>query len=229
MTEIAAATTYKRVTPEVRAAYLSALAQTGSHPAACRAIGFARRTIASHLETHADFREAADDAMSQFAATLLAEAKRRAVEGVDKTVWHGGEPVGTERRYSDRLLLALLEKLGPDEFRAPSRSIVEHTGTVQHSHAHVSLHQSAMLARMPVPARLEFYRACIVHEALTGALSHGAAVQRIGDLVAEAQTHGVEIDGIEIAREARIGKFAELPRPDAIEAEFEEIEVPSFL
>lgn len=227
MTQATAATNYKRVTPEVRAAYLSALAQSGSHPTACRAIGFSRRTIASHLESHPEFRESADDAMSEFAATLLAEAKRRAVEGVDKTVWHGGEAVGTERRYSDRLLLALLEKLGPDEFRAPSRSIIEHTGTVQH--AHVSLDQNAMLARMSVPARLEYYRAFIVHEVLSGALPHGAAVQRIGDLVAEAQTLGIEIDGMEIAREARIGTFAELPKPESLYAEFEEIEVPSFL
>jgi len=238
MTEQQPATTRKRVNSDARAAYLAVIETTGSHPAACKAIGYSRRTMASHIEAHPDFAEEVEDSKAVYAATLLAEAHRRSVDGLPgELVLHEGAPVRdpenpTEylrkpRRYSDKLLALMLERVGPEAFRAPSRSIVEH----KHAHAHVVVDQSAMLARMSVPARLEYYRASVVQDTLSGALSHGAAVQRIGDLVAEAQRHGVEMDGIEIAREARIGKFAELPTPGPVDAEFEEVdeECPNFL
>jgi hypothetical protein len=232
----------KRVTADARAAYLAVIETTGSHPAACKAIGYSRRTMASHIEAHPDFAEDVADAKAVYAAVLLDEAHRRAVEGLPgEFVMHEGAPVRDPenpstylrkpRRYSDKLLALMLERVGPETFRAPTKTIVEHTGTVRHAHAHLSLDQ-AMLARMPVEARLQFYRASLIHDSLSGALTPGAAVQRIAELVGEAQSHGIDIDGMEIAREARIGKFAELPAPEAIDGETVEVEddeIPNFL
>lgn len=229
----------KKVTAATRAAYLAELARSGSHPAACKAIGYSRRTMASHIESHNDFAEEVEDAKALFASKLLEEATRRAVTGLEgELVLHEGAPVRDPenpseylrkpRRYSDKLLALMLSRVGPDSFRAPTKVEHTHTGIVAHV---VAVNQSAMLARMSVSARLEYYSAEIVQSVLTGALPHSAAVRRIAELVGEAQANGIELDGLAIAKEARLGKFAELPAP-AIDAEFEDVgdeECPNFL
>ncbi|CAN0502903.1 unnamed protein product, partial [Discosporangium mesarthrocarpum] len=41
----------------------------------------------------------------------------RAYHGVEETVWHRGEAVGTRRRYSDQLLMFLLRAHQPEVYR----------------------------------------------------------------------------------------------------------------
>lgn len=82
--------------------------------AAARAIKRNPRTIYRHLESDAEFRAAFEDTKSMVGDIAYAEAIRRAVDGVDKPVYQGGECVGYIREYSDTLLARLLEATRPE-------------------------------------------------------------------------------------------------------------------
>ena len=58
-----------------------------------------------------------DHAREEAADTLEAEARRRAIEGVEEPVFHKGQRVGTVRKYSDLLLIFLLKGVRPQKFR----------------------------------------------------------------------------------------------------------------
>ena len=58
-----------------------------------------------------------DHAREGAADTLEAEARRRAIEGVEEPVFHKGEQVGTLRKYSDVLLIFLLKGARPERYR----------------------------------------------------------------------------------------------------------------
>lgn len=71
----------------------------------------------------ADAEEAAADRLEQ-------EARRRAVEGVEEPVFHKGKVVGTVRKYSDTLLIFLLNGAKPEKYK--QRTQTEHTGKISH-------------------------------------------------------------------------------------------------
>ncbi len=50
---------------------------------------------------------------------IESEAHRRAVDGVDVPVFHGGVQVGAIRRYSDALLALLLKRWRPHVYGHP--------------------------------------------------------------------------------------------------------------
>jgi hypothetical protein len=58
-----------------------------------------------------------EEAHSRACDALEAEARRRAVEGVEKPVFYRGQIVGCIREYSDRMLELLLKAKKPREFR----------------------------------------------------------------------------------------------------------------
>ena len=64
-----------------------------------------------------DFAAQWDDALGEGVDILEAEARRRAVTGVDKPVYYKGEVVGSITKYSDRLLMFLLRAHRPQKFR----------------------------------------------------------------------------------------------------------------
>jgi hypothetical protein len=75
---------------------------------ACDAVGILRCTAYRTRQADEEFAKAWDDAMEAGVDKAEREAFRRAVEGVDKGVWHQGVQVGTERVYSDALLAKVL-------------------------------------------------------------------------------------------------------------------------
>ena len=64
-----------------------------------------------------DFAAQWDEALEEGSDLLEAEARRRAVTGVDKPVYYKGEVVGSITQYSDRLLMFLLRAHRPQKFR----------------------------------------------------------------------------------------------------------------
>ncbi len=48
------------------------------------------------------------------------EARRRAVDGVEESVFYQGEQVSTVRRYSDTLLIFMLKARRPETYRERS-------------------------------------------------------------------------------------------------------------
>ena len=83
---------------------------------AATAAGVTRRRVDSLRAADAEFEYAMDDALEAAADVLEIEARRRAVEGVEKGVYFQGTLTATEQVYSDGLLTTLLKAKRADEF-----------------------------------------------------------------------------------------------------------------
>lgn len=103
--------------------------------AACRAIGRHPTTVYGWIDDDPEFKKAYDLARRVMGDAALAEAYRRAVEGVTKPVFGalpdkgGSGVVGEIQEYSDTLLGQLLRALRP-EFRDKSSVDVNVAGKV---------------------------------------------------------------------------------------------------
>ena len=111
------------------------LRQCGQRYKSCEAHGFNYQTVLDRMKE----REKADDhrwralwdnSVERYRDDLEDEARRRAFEGTEEGVWYKGEMVGTERRYSDRLMEVLLRGERPHKFRDNVKLDAEITGGV---------------------------------------------------------------------------------------------------
>lgn len=105
-------------TPREMSDFIDALSTTGSVAGACAYVGKSRMS-AYRLRNRVDaahFRAAWDEALRAATAVLADTAYQRAVEGVRKTIWYKGEPVGEETVYNDRLLMFLLRVRDPHNY-----------------------------------------------------------------------------------------------------------------
>lgn len=93
--------------------YAAKLAELGRPADAAAIVGVGMSTVNRHIREDEAFAELVAEAREQFAASVEAEIKRRAMEGVDEPVFNRGEVVGHVTRFSDRLLLALAKKHDP--------------------------------------------------------------------------------------------------------------------
>lgn len=101
-----------------KGAFLAAFRETGNVRLACEAAEVGRSSHYRWLDEDPEYREGFGLAKEDAADILEAEAKRRAVEGVEEpTGWYKGEPGGYIRRYSDTLLIFLLKGLKPEVYR----------------------------------------------------------------------------------------------------------------
>src|SRR5437588_5892570 len=98
-----------------RLLHLLAEGHTVKHAAA--EIGVHRGTVYDWRNANKDFKAAWDEALESGTQTMEQEARRRAVDGMDKPVFQGGRLVGTVREYSDTLLIFLLKGRRPDMYR----------------------------------------------------------------------------------------------------------------
>ena len=106
--------------------FLRALAQKGTVTAAAKAAAISRQHVYKWRESDPVFAKAWDEALDEAVDHMEAEARRRAVDGVLKPVYQGGQRVGTIREYSDTLLIFLLKGAKPEKYR--ERSSHELTG-----------------------------------------------------------------------------------------------------
>lgn len=108
-------------------AFLAAYAQVGNVTQAAELADVAR---SSHYEWMKDpaYAEAFKAAEEQAGDRLEQEARRRAVQGVEKPVYQGGKQVGVVREYSDTLLIFLLKGARPEKYK--DRVHQEHTGQI---------------------------------------------------------------------------------------------------
>ena len=97
--------------------FLAFLARNGNVTLSAQEAGIARATAYDALQTDKVFSQAWEDAMEQASDVLEREAWRRAAEGVDQPVFYRGEVVGHVRKYSDVLLMFLLNGARPDKYR----------------------------------------------------------------------------------------------------------------
>jgi hypothetical protein len=103
-----------RFTRERRDVFLRALASTGNVSAAVTVANIARQTAYERRSTDQTFAQGWAEAMEEATDVLEAEARRRAVEGVQEPLIVGGKLVERDgkvvmlTRYSDQLLIVLL-------------------------------------------------------------------------------------------------------------------------
>lgn len=90
-------------------AFLEHYAVLGIVSLAARAVEVTPGAVYALRARDAEFAFAYDEAAEAAADVMEAEARRRAVAGVDEPVWHQGVMVGTQKRYSDSLLQFLLK------------------------------------------------------------------------------------------------------------------------
>lgn len=99
-------------------AFLSALSTCGNISEAARIAEVDRTSHYEWLKTDEVYKAAAEDAIETACDLLEQEARRRAVEGVEEPIIRDGAVVGTVRRYSDTLLIFLLNGARPKKYRA---------------------------------------------------------------------------------------------------------------
>lgn len=99
-----------------REQFLDGLAQGLSVASAAQAAGLARGTLYRWRAQSKSFHKAWQDAYDAGTDRLEDEARRRAVEGVEKPVFRGGEIVGHVTDYSDTMLMFLLKARRPEIF-----------------------------------------------------------------------------------------------------------------
>lgn len=101
-----------------RATVLEVLARTGSVVDACAAAEIHTRSYHRWKATDAEFAREVEEALDVSGAALEREARRRAVDGVERSRVTRDGVIVTERVYSDRLLELLLRAHVPERFGA---------------------------------------------------------------------------------------------------------------
>lgn len=96
--------------------FLGSLRTTGNVGLSCTAASIGRSTVYEWRGKDEAFASAWADALEEAADVLLAEARRRAIEGVEEPIMHQGQVVTTVRRYSDLLLIFLLKSARRRDF-----------------------------------------------------------------------------------------------------------------
>lgn len=105
-----------------RRAFLRAYSRTHSLVRASEAAKCDRDMHYHWLKTIPEYPEQFETAKAMAGDFLEAEAIRRATEGVEEAVWHQGVQVGTQRRYSDTLLIFTLKGANPQKYRENVRT-----------------------------------------------------------------------------------------------------------
>lgn len=113
-------------TPLKESKFIEALRESASVTKACEMVAIGRRTAYDWRLADPVFAQKWDETLADAVEDLEAEARRRAIVGIEKGVWHQGKLVGTELQYSDTMLIFLLKAAKPDRYR--DRTSVEHTG-----------------------------------------------------------------------------------------------------
>lgn len=117
-----------------RKRFLEALAKTGNVTRACEQANLGRARAYALREQDETFAAAWTEAEEIAVDALEAEARRRAIEGVQRPLVSAGKVVKDDngepiilREYSDTLLIALLRAHRPRKFNT-ARTLVELTG-----------------------------------------------------------------------------------------------------
>lgn len=106
-------------------AFLAAYAEAGNITRAAELAGVDRTSHYKWLNDP-EYAEAFKAADEQAGDRLEQEARRRAVEGTQKPVFHQGKQCGVVNEYSDTLLIFLLKGARPEKYK--DRVQQEHTG-----------------------------------------------------------------------------------------------------
>lgn len=103
--------------PGWQARFVTAFRERGLVRYACEAAGVSKQHAYKVRAEDPSFRAAWDEAREDAIEVLEREARRRAVDGVQKPVYQGKELVGHVTEYSDVLLIFTLKAMRPEMYR----------------------------------------------------------------------------------------------------------------
>lgn len=105
-------------TDRKRKLFLASLRETGGNVSkSCELAGISRVAAYDWRAADPSFAIEWETAIESGTDELEEEARRRALEGVKKPVFHKGEKVGFVNEYSDTLLIFLLKARRPEKYR----------------------------------------------------------------------------------------------------------------
>jgi len=107
-----------------KAVYVQAVSETGRQDMALARADIAKSTVHNWRKADPEFNTAVERAIEEACDLLEDEAVRRGVHGVEEPVFQGGKQVGLIRKYSDTLLMFILNGRRPECFKHRH----EHTG-----------------------------------------------------------------------------------------------------
>ena len=124
----------KATRQRARETFLTELAARGNVSAAAAAAGLSRVTFYEWRSADSAFAAAWDEALETAIDAMELEARRRAVEGVEKPlIGRVGKDqdgiITVIREYSDSLMTLLLKAHRPEKYR--ERTDVQHHGTIE--------------------------------------------------------------------------------------------------
>ncbi len=106
-----------KMTPEMKYAIVELLGEIPNITVVAKTMGMSPTTIRNHMKSDEDFDNQVRDAMECGYDLMEEEARRRAVDGVEKPVYYKGKKVeGGVREYSDQLLMFILKAYRPKRF-----------------------------------------------------------------------------------------------------------------
>ncbi len=97
--------------------FLAVIGETSNVTKAAQSIGMARQSVYDARARDPEFAALWDSAIEQGTDMLEAEARRRALDGVDRPVYFQGKRVGITKEYSDPLLMFMLRGYRPHKYR----------------------------------------------------------------------------------------------------------------
>ena len=97
--------------------FIEVLRETGNVTLAAQHAGQSRNQVHDVRQRSKRFAAQWDNALEEATDLLEAEARRRALTGIDKPVFYKGKVVGSTKKYSRPLLMFLLEAHRPQKFR----------------------------------------------------------------------------------------------------------------
>lgn len=127
-----------KFTTRARARFIEILRATANVTKAAAAVNVSRRTVYDHYEADKEFATEWDDAVEEGTDALEAEARRRAIDGWDEPVFWQGMACGVVRKYSDRLLEAML-RANRAKYRASTVEVSGPSGGPIHVDTHSDL------------------------------------------------------------------------------------------
>lgn len=100
-----------------KARFLERFRETGLYRGTCRELDIGTSTVGDWRQSDEEFAVAYASAQDAAVDAMEEEAYRRAVKGVERPVFQGGQEVGRITEYSDALLTTLLKAHKPDKYR----------------------------------------------------------------------------------------------------------------
>ena len=97
-------------TPQRTARFMELVLENGGNAtAALRELGLSKTAFYKRRQEHPKFAELVDEARNQGIDALEDEARRRAFNGTEESIYFQGDVVGTVQKYSDYLMGLMLK------------------------------------------------------------------------------------------------------------------------